>query len=188
MDSDDFWLDSEKIKKQVEFLEKNKDYVLTGGGIIKIDSQGKEILRHMSPENDYQIRKKLLFNNMMSHSTVVFRKNTWEKAGGYCKEEGTWLESAEDWNLYLKMGKIGKLYNFQDYFAYYLENGQNASFQRIHGDLKFNQSLRTKYRKDYPGFLPAYILGWFYYFYYFLPFRNSINYFLRKIRKLILKY
>lgn len=188
LDSDDFWRDIDKIKKQVEFLEKNPDYVLSGGGIIKIDDSGKEILKYLPPEKDFQIRKKLIFNNMMSHSTVVFRRSALEQVGGYCKKEGKWLESAEDWNLYLKMGKIGKFYNFQEYFTYYLEAGQNESFKRIRGDLLFDQVIRRKYRKDYTGFFAAYTLGWFYYFYSLFPLRQYLDDLLRKIRKSILKY
>ena len=40
LDSDDVWSDRDKLKKQYEFLERNKDYVLVGGGVIVIDEFG----------------------------------------------------------------------------------------------------------------------------------------------------
>lgn len=188
LDSDDWWSDSTKLEQQIEFLEKNPEYVLVGGGLVKVDGSGKEILRFLPPKHDEVIRHRLLFNNMMSHSTVVFRKSVFEKVGWYCKKEGSWLESAEDWNLYLKMGTEGKLYNFQKYFTYYLEAGQNVSFERVQRDLLFNQKIRVKYRKDYLGFPIAYVLGWFYCIYYLIPGRNKFSAVLRRIRKIILKY
>ena len=42
LDSDDEWIDKEKLQKQVEFLDKNSDYVLCGGGAIIVNEGGEE--------------------------------------------------------------------------------------------------------------------------------------------------
>lgn len=39
-EGDDYWTDSTKLKQQVEFLEQNNDYVLTGHDAIKITREG----------------------------------------------------------------------------------------------------------------------------------------------------
>ena len=51
LDSDDVWSDRDKLKKQYEFLERNKDYVLVGGGVIVIDEFGKETRRYFNRES-----------------------------------------------------------------------------------------------------------------------------------------
>lgn len=42
-DGDDFWSDPEKLQKQVDFLEKNKNYVITYHDAVLIDEKNKKI-------------------------------------------------------------------------------------------------------------------------------------------------
>ena len=186
LDDDDIWFDVKKIEKQVNFLEEDKNYGLVGGGVIKIDEDGKEIIRYLSPENDKEIRKTILIDNAFAHSTVLFRKEVWEKVGGYNKL----FDYAADIDLWLKIGKISKFYNFQEYFIYYLEkeqdndhNMRNDSFRR---KVRLNIKLRRRHRNHYPGYGKAFLLCWASYFYSFLPFRQRLRPILFKLRKLIL--
>src|SRR3989344_5200202 len=87
IDQDDEWLDKDKLKKQIEFLENNKDYVLIGTGVIVVDEKGKEIFRHINPELDKNIRREILKKNCFFHSSVVFRKNIALECGGYSESE-----------------------------------------------------------------------------------------------------
>src|SRR3972149_6250546 len=81
LDSDDVWSDRDKLKKQYEFLERNKDYVLVGGGVIVIDEHGQETKRYFNRESDEDIRWKILFQNQFAHSGVMFRCEAALKAG-----------------------------------------------------------------------------------------------------------
>lgn len=182
LDDDDFWQDPEKLKKQVEFLEKHKDYVLVGGGLIKINKEGKEIVRYLFPEKDREIRKSILIDNLFAHSTVLFRKDAWEKVEGYDEQFGFFA----DRDLWLKLGKLGKFYNFQEHFTYYLKPEQKRSDHLIRRKLKANIRLRKKYRHHYPGFGRSLVLCWASYFYSFLPFRKKLHPFLFKLREIIL--
>src|SRR3989344_8883541 len=83
LDSDDVWSDRDKLKKQYEFLERNKDYVLVGGGVIVIDEFGKETRRYFNRESDENIRGKILFQNQFAHSSVMFKRDVALKVGGY---------------------------------------------------------------------------------------------------------
>jgi len=40
IDDDDFWCHKDKLKMQVEFLDKNPEYVVVGGGVILVDKDG----------------------------------------------------------------------------------------------------------------------------------------------------
>lgn len=172
LDDDDYWIDPKKIEKQINFLEEHPDYVLVGGGMIVIDKDGKELFKCLFPEKDQDIKNSILFDNLFAHSSVVFRKDAWEKAGGYYNGE---INLPEDWDLWLKLGKIGKFYNFQEYFLYYLQAGQNTFGQNSIKNLKINNKIRKIYRKDYPGFRKAFFLGWASYIYSFLPFKKELR-------------
>ena len=53
-------------------------------------------------------------------SDLIFLKSVAEEVGFYGNEK-----LAEDWNLWLKLGRLGKFYNFPDYFTYYTMDGNN---------------------------------------------------------------
>jgi len=182
LDDDDFWSDLKKIEKQVNFLQKHHDYVLVGGGMIKVAVSGKEIAKFLFPEQDEEIRKSLLVDNNFVHSTVLFRKDIFKKVGGYDQR----LDFFADWGLWLKLGKEGKMYNFQDFFAYYLDkeydSGYNYRNDAIRRKLFLNIEVRNKYRKDYKGFYRALFLCIGAYMSSYVPFRSKFWPFFLKIR------
>jgi len=185
MTDDDYWCDENKLEKQVDFLEKNSDYVLTGGGIIRIDKNGKEIMRKLYPETDEKIRKSILIDCIFVYPTVVFRKESWEQVGGFNEDIGYYVG---DWDLWLKFGKIGKFYNFQEYFVCYMLWEGNISKQNVFYNLLIANKLRRRYRKDYPGFKKALLGGWLDYLYYLFPFKKQCRPLLSRIKNIILGY
>lgn len=74
LDDDDLWCNEDKLKRQVDFLDSNKDHVLTGGGVIMVDQNGNELFRFYKNETDEQIRRKALLACPMEHTTIMFRK------------------------------------------------------------------------------------------------------------------
>ncbi len=184
LDDDDIWIDPQKIEKQVEFLEKNKEYVLVGGGVVKTDESGKEIVKYILPKEDKDIRKTILASNVFIHSSVVFPKKIWEKIKGYKEEFGFFA----DWELWLNMGKFGKFYNFPDFFVNYLEDDQislgNSHDIQIRRKLKESIKMKKNYRDYYSGYKKAIIFSFVSYFYSFLPFRDKLSDLVYKTKKL----
>jgi len=162
LDDDDYWIDKDKIKKQVEFLENNPDYVVCGGGAIVEDESEKEVFRYLKNEKDEEIRKRILFANPFTNTTTVFLKTVFEKVGGYgdCRY-------AEDWDLWLKLGALGRFYNFQEYFTRYLIAGYSFIYQKSLS--KMILKIITKYKKNYPSFRVAYFFNLLQYLYSLLP-------------------
>ena len=150
IDDDDYWLDKEKLEKQIKFLENNSEYVLMGTGIIRGD---KKILL---PETDQEIRKIMLLKSPFAHPSVVFKKEAWQKVGGYNES----LFFSQDSDLWAKLGKTGKMYNLPEYLTYISVGDSNRTQKRIRYHLWLKQKIRVRYRKDYPHFWKAYLLGW----------------------------
>lgn len=165
LDDDDIWCDPQKLEKQVKFLEEHPGYILVGGGAILIDEKGKELRRILPPEKDDKIRELMLFDCLFSHSTVVFKKETWELAEGYDER----FDSAEDWDLWMKFGEFGKFYNFQEYFVHFLQAEQGKTQYIRRQNTRAHLKLMKKYRDKYPNFYKAYLFGLISYFYSFFP-------------------
>lgn len=164
LDDDDYWIDDDKLKKQAAFLDAHPECVVVGGGMVIVDAAGREISRYFKKETDEEIRKTALFANPFSHTTVMFRVDAARRVGGYGAER-----YAEDWDLWLRMGTVGKFHNLQEYLTAYTVHGNNESFLRQRPHTGKVLRLIWKYRNDYPGFLRAYILNLVQYIYSFSP-------------------
>ena len=151
LDSDDVWSDRDKLKKQYGFLEGNKDYVLIGGGVIVIDEYGKETRRYFNRESDENIRGKILFQNQFAHSSVMFRREAALKVGGYDEN----LNIGEDYDLWLKLGTLGKMANIKEHLLKYRVHGGNVTLKRVEA-LKNNIAIIRKYKDRYPNYYLAY--------------------------------
>lgn len=164
IDDDDFWCHKDKLKLQVEFMEKNPEYVVVGGGVILVDGKGDELFRYLKKETDEEIRSFALFSNPFTHATVLFKKDLALKLGGY-----KIIKHVEDMELWLRMGKHGKLYNMKEYFITYMTAGQNKSFTHQRENSKTVLEVIKMHKDDYPNFSKAYILNYTQYAYSFLP-------------------
>ncbi|MFH1292397.1 MAG: glycosyltransferase [bacterium] len=156
LDSDDIWCYNEKLQKQYDFLSQNPEYVLVGGGVIQIDEQGVERKRYLNPCKDSTIRKKFLAKNPFAHSSVMYSRNLALELGGYKKELGI----GEDYDLWLRMGKKGKLANLNDYLLKYRIHSDGTCFKDLIKALKNNIKIIKKYRKDYPNYFFAFLRRW----------------------------
>jgi glycosyltransferase involved in cell wall biosynthesis len=176
LDDDDFWCNEKKLEEQVDFLEKNKDYVLVGGGAIEMDQNGKDAATYFFPEKDSDIRKKILIKDMFIHVSVVFVRDAWERVAGYDKK----FNGLEDWDLWLKMGTIGKFYNIQHLFVRYAGHyyGNPSHFNRIRKKLeglKLRMEIIKKYSSYYPGQRRAILFCFISYIYSFFPLKLKLK-------------
>lgn len=75
-EGDDYWTDPLKLQQQFDFLEKNKDYVLTFHDIAMIDAEGNNIELDRLQEKDKKDYEKdgLLMGPYLPTPTLFFRK------------------------------------------------------------------------------------------------------------------
>ncbi len=157
LDSDDVWTDKDKIKKQVDFLDNNKDYVLVGGMAGVIDQAGSVIGKINFEQTDERIRNKLLFSNQFVHSSIMYRRKAVLEIDGY-KE----YKLGEDYDLILRMGKKGKLMNFSDVLINYRKHLSSATWKNRAFSAKEHLRIIRQYNDgSYPNYCLAIIKAYF---------------------------
>lgn len=153
LDSDDVWHDPQKLKKQVTFFQKHPDYVLIGTGVIVIDAYGIEKRRYKNLLLDKDIRANIYACNPFAHSSVMYRRKDVLGIGGY----DTTLETAEDYDLFLRLGTVGKFANLNDYLIQYRVHGSNITVTDRFQTMILNVVLVRKYKGIYTGYCRAMI-------------------------------
>ena len=123
LDSDDEWIDDNKLQKQFDFLENNPDYVFIGSNIKIVDEKGNFIKNTDFATEDIDIRKRILIKNQIPHSSIMYRKDSADKIGGYYEK----ILVAEDLDLILKLGLIGKMKNLKEITTSYTKHSQGIS-------------------------------------------------------------
>ena len=183
IDDDDPWCDPKKLEKQVKFLDENPTYVGCGGGMIIVDLNHQELYRYLKPETDEQIRGKILFSNPMANSTTIFRRSAGETVQWYDAS----IRYSGDRDFWLKLGTIGKLYNFPEYFSFYTMSGSNTSIVKMRPHLKTSLEVMKRYQKNYPHYFSALIFNWAQYLYSFLPnfIKKPVHYSLARLKRLV---
>jgi glycosyltransferase involved in cell wall biosynthesis len=153
IDDDDEWLDGEKLRRQKEFLDENPAYVLLGTGAVVSDENGRELFRFLNPERDEDIRRRILFKNCFTHSSVMFRKEAAMGLGGY--DETPETRHVEDYDLWLKLGTKGKLANLPVYSVRFTLRPGNISSRNKLEQLRKGLELIRRHRREYPFAAPA---------------------------------
>jgi len=164
IDDDDRWIDENKLMKQVEFLDKNKDYVLVGTGAIVVNQIGEFLFKYLLPQKDSEIRKSILSKNCFCHSSIVFRKKVVSLIGYYGEEEN--IKHIEDYDLWLRMGTIGKLHNLPLYAVEFMSREGSVTSNNRKDQFKKNINLIKKYKKNYPNYSQGLIWGYIRFFLY----------------------
>lgn len=119
MDADDIAYPN-RFEKQIQFLEKNKDFTFVGS-IANVFNKGGIWGRLKMPE--YPQKEDFLWNIPFIHPSMMFRKEILLEINGYSTDEIN--KRCEDYTLVMDLYSKGfKGYNFQEALIdYYLENG-----------------------------------------------------------------
>lgn len=114
MDADDIAV-AERLEKQIEFMEKNKDVGVLGTGICIFGEDVQEQARVFTT-NSEQLKAELIFNSCIAHPTVMMRSNILKNNGlSYDLE----YAGAEDYNLWWKIAKVSRIATIPDLLVKY---------------------------------------------------------------------
>jgi glycosyltransferase EpsE len=103
MDGDDISLPN-RLKMQVDFMEKHSDFVLISSSMSYIDENNNIIGRNFSYLTDGRIKKILQITNPIVHTSALFKKDVCLRIGGY-----SLINNSEDYLLWKQMSKYGKI-------------------------------------------------------------------------------
>lgn len=113
LDDDDMMLGT-RIQKEVDYLDNHPDVSCVG--TWHYDKIGNRYYPHRKfPTGHEEIVKSLLvFRFAQAHTTLMFRRTSFDKIGGY-----RILRGGLDLDLCLQLGTVGKLANLGEYLNYY---------------------------------------------------------------------
>lgn len=122
MDGDDISL-PERFEKQVAYLEVNSDTVVCGTTFSII---GTDVVVTI-PEMNEAIKLTSLRGNCIAHPSVMMRKSVFDK---FAILYDFTKEPAEDYDLWVRILAIGKIYNLQDVLLRYRVHNSQVSQKR----------------------------------------------------------
>jgi hypothetical protein len=127
MDADDVAL-KDRLKRQVEFMDKHAEVGILGGAVELIDDAGKTLRTWNFPSQNGQIKDALLANQFcFAHPSIVMRKDVFASVGGY---RGAFL-AAEDYDLWLRMAERCELANLEAPVLKYRMHATQESVRRM---------------------------------------------------------
>ena len=151
LDSDDYWIGKDKLQKQFAFLEAWPEVGLIGTDISRVDENSLELGKDYFETVDSAIRKKILLRNQFAQSSILFRKDVFNNVGGYDES----FSVAEDYDLWLRMGKISKLANLKETATAYRLHIGSISKNRIKEMILMTDKIIVKNKECYPNYFLA---------------------------------
>lgn len=120
-DSDDPWF-LDKLQRQIDFMNKNPEYVIIGGAAEVTDERGQHLYTLIAPiDHEDHIRSMTLYTTL-AHGSVMFTRDAFNRTGGYKN-----LHAVEDLDLWQRMSDEGKVYSFPEPLFKYRKNTQGIS-------------------------------------------------------------
>jgi len=147
MDDDDVSL-KDRLEKQFAFMQKNKDVVLLGTFAFLINETGEIIGEKKLTFLTDEIKKKLLFNNQVIHSSWLAKKDILILEGLYNEK----FKKAQDYEFVLRLATKYKIANLPENLLKYrvLKNSlswQNREQQKFAIKARWKAITKYKYPK-----------------------------------------
>jgi glycosyltransferase involved in cell wall biosynthesis len=133
----------DRLKKQVEFLEQNQDYVLVGTsvGLIKNNLITDEVIKYYAENND--LRFAMCFYCPFIHPSIMMRNSVIQSNN--LKFNNEFLH-AEDYDFWTRLSKYGMIANLDCVLTYYRihENQISARFKNY--QIEMMEKIQERYR------------------------------------------
>lgn len=137
-DADDI-CDPSRLEKQLEFLEKNKDYIACGSDAEYISEDGEHLFNFSCVGHTHEeIVQQLSIDCPIIHSAVMYRKQTVLEAGGYPAD----AHNFEDYLLWVHIAKNGKYYNIPEKLVTVRFNHESVTIDEKWRGTNFRQLKR----------------------------------------------
>jgi glycosyltransferase involved in cell wall biosynthesis len=154
LDDDDQWIHEKKLENQIMFLEQHKEVLVVGAEKTAfVTEEGTHLFWYTNQTDPKKIHDGMLVSNPIINSSVVFRKEPYLQVGGFSD-----MRLAEDYDLWLRMGKIGDIANIPNTETAYTLRKNSASGSNGKQSTKLAYivlGLVKKYKSDYPNYNKA---------------------------------
>ena len=128
LDADDISY-PERLSLQLKFLDENPDAVAIGASVQRIDEKNVPLGPLIFPSGK-DVRRHLILQNVIPHSTLMFRKEIVSKIGGYDEK----LSQMEDYVFILKLATEGDIASLkQPLVGYRIHSGQISRGAKPYG-------------------------------------------------------
>jgi glycosyltransferase involved in cell wall biosynthesis len=141
MDGDDARI-VDSIQAEVEFLESHPDVVMVGGAVEICDDQLRRLNDRFYPVDDDSIRHKIFRYSPFCHASIVMR-------AGVLGENPYQVDWAEDYDLYFRLGRVGKLANLNQVVYKVRTHKHSISQAKQRLQEKMTLRLRLKAVREY---------------------------------------
>ena len=126
MDTDDISM-PERFEKQYQYMEAHPEIAVCGSGVLIIDEEGDVIKKDRVICSPEKIEKRHLSGKCsLKHPSVIIRADVLRKVNGYNED----LPYAQDFDLWLRIGEIGKLENLREPLIKYRRWADNISSRK----------------------------------------------------------
>ena len=151
LDSDDYWTSTDKLEKQISFLESNPLYSGSGHQSMKIydDKSAEESLFGAEKDCDYGILDTITHRKFHT-SSLVFRKDIWEKVGGIPTNI-----SSNERAIYPMVAIFGKIKYFKESMCVYRFTGKGLTSRVDYIELETDFNMISWLKSIAPNF-PVY--------------------------------
>lgn len=124
MDADDISMPA-RFEKQYQYMEAHPEIAVCGSGALIIDEDGDVIRKDRVVCSHENIEKRHLSGKCsLKHSSVIIRTDILRKVNGYNEE----LPYAQDFDLWFRIGEIGKLENLSNALIKFRRNPNSVSY------------------------------------------------------------
>jgi glycosyltransferase involved in cell wall biosynthesis len=139
IDQDDYSL-PDRLMRQVKFMDANPKVSLCGSRWQELHNGNLAPQKAQFVQSDAEIKKVISYFNPLSHSAVMFRKESYFMIGGYDKN----FLIAMDYDLYMRLMGIGKVYNIDEVLA--VVRMHDESFSMKKSRVKIFESIKIRSR------------------------------------------
>ena len=126
LDHDDISL-PDRLRLQMDFLEKNPNAAVLGGAIEVIDSRGNAVYGVQYPTNHAQILRELPHRACFAHSAVTMRRDAFMAVGKYREQ----FAPGEDYDLWLRFSEQYQMANLSEIIIQHRIHTDSYSFLNV---------------------------------------------------------
>ncbi len=152
LDGDDTWCTPHTLSSVVACLRDDPKVVVAAGNVAEINERN-EIIRHFPKlwKSDHEIKNHLLVENIIAQNSVCFRTALVRNMGGYDER----LSYTEDYELWLRLGRYGKIIKIPETLGGYRIHGNNIGVRKRQLQILEEIKVVWRYRHMYPHFTIA---------------------------------